>query len=138
MYAIRVLPLHTQVRDRYRMLYFPAVLAVFALAAWWLRDWLSPGAAQGMLIGAFAGTLPSLMLGTSARMAIADGDCVMVEAWLASHAHIRDHRGWVPRLPRALYFDSQIVRCADGSVTGPVIVLRKLRTMLRASGSIAG
>lgn len=136
MYVIRMLPLREQMRDTYRVLFFPALLTVFALASWWLRQWLTAGAIQGMLLGSCAGMLPSLLMGAPARMSIAAGDRVTIEAWLASHGHVLDIRGWVPRLPRALYFDSQIVRCEDGVVSGPAIVLRKLRQILRASARI--
>jgi len=69
-------------------------------------------------------------------MPIADGDREPIEAWLANHRHIHGARGWVPKVPRALYFDSQIVRFDDDSVIGPVVTLRKLRAVLRATGRI--
>ena len=136
LYAIRMLPLREQIRDTYRVLFFPALLVVLALASLLFERWLAAGVIRGMLIGGCAGTLPSLLLGTPARMLISSGDRVTIETWLASHGHLRDTRGWVPKMPRALYFDSQIIRCDDNSVIGPVVILHKLRRILRANTRI--
>jgi hypothetical protein len=42
----------------------------------------------------------------------------------------------VPRLPRGLYFDSQIVRCEGNAVVWPIIALRKLRRALLAASTL--
>lgn len=131
-YSIRILPLRQRVRDTYRILFFPLLLVVFGLVIWWLSQWFATSVARAMLIGGCVGMLSSLALGTPARMPIADGDRATVEAWLANHRHISNARGWVPNVPRALYFDSKIVRFDDNAVVGPVVMLRKWRRMLCA------
>lgn len=126
LYVIHVLPLRTRLRDTYRTIFFPTLAGLFALVSWWMH-WPFT-----LLLGACIGMLPSLRLGTPARMTIAQGDRARIDAWLASRRHLRDERGWVPKLPRALYFDSQIVRYEGHGVIGPLITLRKLRaTLLR-------
>ncbi|MEO8779971.1 MAG: hypothetical protein ABI389_15045 [Rhodanobacter sp.] len=123
------MPLRQQARDTYRLLFCPALLSVFGLVSWWSAS----GALNGILIGSCVGMLPSLVMGTPARMAMVDGDRAEIEAWLGKHNHLHDARGWVPKLPRALYFDSQVVQFDGNSVVGPIVTLRKLRTMLRAN-----
>ncbi len=133
MYAISGLSLREQLRDTYRVLFGPALLALLVAASLWLERWVSAGTIRGMLIAACVGMLPSLAMETPARMPVSVGDRVTIEKWLANHGHARDARGWVPKLPRALYFDSQIVHCDDSSVVGPLVVLRKLRRVLRGN-----
>ena len=126
LYAIRSLPLREQLHDTYRVLFFPGVLGIAALATAWLH------APDAVLAGAAVGMLPSLRLGTPSRMTIAAGDRIRIDAWLACRNHVSDERGWVPKLPRALYFDSQIVRYEGDTLVGPLVTLRKLRDTLRA------
>ena len=82
--------------------------------------------------------LPSLWLGTPSRMGVIDAsDRVQMDAWLESHRHVFDPvRGWVPKMPRALYFDSQIVRYEGDCVIGPLVILRKLRAVLQAQAKL--
>ncbi|MBN8922146.1 MAG: hypothetical protein BGP10_17285 [Rhodanobacter sp. 68-29] len=130
LYVIRSLPLRTQLHDTYRALFFPALVALAALLTWWLRIPLI------VMTGMIVGMLPSLRLGTPSCMAIVADDHARIDAWLAARRHVRDDRGWVPQLPRALYFDSQIVRYESDTVVGPLLTLRKLRAMLQPSPSL--
>lgn len=139
LYAIKSLPWREQVRDTYRVVFFPACLAVLTLILWALHTWFAVGVFVAPLIGGVAGMLPSLRHGTAARMPIAGKvDRAQIDAWLACRRHVRDTRGWVPKMPRALYFDSQIVHYDADCVIGPRIVLRKLRRMLRSASSLQG
>jgi len=125
-YAIQLLPLREQWRDTYRVLFFPGFAGVMAVLVVWLH-W-----PVALLTSGCIGMLPSLWIGTPARMTIASDDRARIDAWLSCRRHQRTHRGWVPALPRALYFDSQIVRYDDDGVIGPLITLRLLRRHLLA------
>ena len=60
-----------------------------------------------------------------------------MDAWLQAHKHVFDPaRGWVPKMPRALYFDSQIVRYEGDCVMGPLLMLRKLRVVLQTQSRL--
>lgn len=129
-YSIHALPWREQLRDTYRVLFFPVALAVFAIATRYFHwPWV-------VVIGAGAGMIPSYRLGTSSRMAIAPGDADLIDRWLAVRLHARDARGWAPKLPRIAYFDSQIVHYQGDAVIGPLITLRKLRKALRNEASV--
>lgn len=133
-YDIQALPLREQMRDTYRLLFFPGVVCVAGLTYYLVHSLAGGHGSFYPLIGACLGMLPSLWLGTPARMGAIDvRDRAQIDAWLQSHNHKFDPaRGWVPKLWRALYFDSQIVRHDGDSVIGPVITLRKLRGVLQA------
>lgn len=130
LYCICPLPLREQLRDTYRVLFFPVSLGIAALFVWWLH------ASVLVLLGASFGMVPSLRLGTTARMTIAANDVARIDALMLRWKHRRDVRGWVPRLPRGLYFDSQIVRCEGNVVIGPTITLRKLRGILQPASTL--
>lgn len=137
-YEIRRLPLRQQMRDRYRLLFFPGMVGVAGLISWFLRPSTSGYTSFFPLLGACAGMLPSLWLGTPARMRL-DGsdDRARIDRWMQSHKHrCEPGRGWVPALPRPLYFDSQIVRYEGDAVIGPLVTLRKLRAVLQASSRL--
>lgn len=124
-YVIHALPLWEQLHDTYRVLFFPITLAITAWVVWYF-NWPSV-----VILGAGIGMLPSYHVGTPSQMAIERGDITIIDGWLAAHGHARDARGWVPRLPRIAYFDSQIVHYIDDAVIGPRLVLRKLQPVLR-------
>jgi hypothetical protein len=132
MYEIHGMPLRQQLRGRYRVGFFALLAGLVALACGLLHQVARvPAGSAAVLIGAYAGLLPSLWQGTPACMSVTVSDLPRIDAWLARR-HVRDARGWVPRLPRMLYFDSQIVRYGAGCVVGPRITLRKLRSVLLA------
>jgi hypothetical protein len=130
LYRICPLPLREQLRDTYRVLFFPALLGIAALLVWRLH------APAPILLGAVLGAAPSLRFGTPARMMISEGDDARIDVLMLRWKHERDARGWVPRLPRGLYFDSQIVRCESNAVVGPIITLRKLRSILQPASKL--
>jgi len=130
---IKTLPWRDQCQDTYRVLFFSGLICLLVLTSWVLQHLMDSSIFLGPMMGACIGMLPSLWLGTPASMSIADaGDREKIDVWMLSHRHIHDERGWVPKLPRALYFDSQIVRYEGNNVIGPLITLRKLRSVLRA------
>jgi hypothetical protein len=137
-YDIRRLVLRQQVRDRYRLLFFPGVVCVAGLVSWLVRPATGGSVVLFPLVGACAGMLPSLWLGTPSRMCLGGtGDRARIEGWMESHKHrFEPGRGWVPALPRPLYFDSQIVYFQGDSVVGPLVTLRKLRAVLQASSKL--
>lgn len=130
-YAIRAMSLREQSRDTYRVVLFLFIPASTALLLW-LMHW-----PVTVLVGCCAGMLPSLVAGTPSRMRIAAGDQARIEAWLSGHRHRMTITGWVPSVPRALYFDSQTVRCDGGEVIGPLMTLRALRRMLKAGANMS-
>lgn len=137
LYDIQSLPWREQLHDTYRTAFYPVFIGVLVSAAWLLHHLFGGLEFYGPLIGASVGLLPSLRLSTPARMLIAGpADRAQIDAWLGSHRHVRDARGWVPTLPRALYFDSQIVRYDGDAVVAPVIILRQLRKVLRAASCL--
>lgn len=123
MYEIHGMPLRQQLRHRYRVGFFSVLADRVALACGLPRQFARvPTGSAAVLIGAYAGRLPSLWQGTPACMSVTASDLPRIDAWLARR-HVRDARGWGPRLPRMLYFDSQIVRYGAGCA-GPRITLR--------------
>jgi hypothetical protein len=74
LYRICPLPLREQLRDTYRVLFFPALLGIAALLVWRLH------APAPVLIGAILGAAPSMRLGTPARMMICEGDDARIDA----------------------------------------------------------
>lgn len=119
-----------QLSDCYRVFF---VLALMVLLG---SVYLLVGGPIGhaALIGGVGGMLPPLYLGTPARMRIDGGvDRSAIDEYVSRQSYRMDSRGWVPKLPRMLYFDSQIVRCHGNEVFGPVMVLRRLRRLLRDS-----
>lgn len=133
-YDIQVLPLREQTRDTYRLLFFPGMVCVAGLSYYLVHSLVGGHVSFYPLIGACAGMLPSLWLGTPSRMSAIDAsNRAQMDAWLQAHRHVFDPaRGWVPKMPRALYFDSQIVRYERDYVIGPLVTLRKLRAVLQA------
>lgn len=137
-YEIRALPLREQMRDTYRLLFLPGLVCVAVLIYYVVHSLMGGHGSFSPLIGACVGMLPSLWLGTPARMAAIDAsDRAQIDAWLQAHKHLfNPSRGWVPTMPRALYFDSQIVRYESDDVIGPLITLRKLRSVLQAASRL--
>lgn len=133
-YSIRTLPLRVQLRDTYRILFFPGLVCVAVLIYYVAHSLLGAHGSFYPLLGACLGMLPSLWLGTPSRMGAIDAsDRIQMDAWLQAHKHVFDPaRGWVPKMPRALYFDSQIVRYEGDCAIGPLLMLRKLRVVLQA------
>lgn len=60
-------------------------------------------------------------------------DLATIDAWMARYGYVQDERGWVPGLPRWLYFDGQIVRYRGDTVIDPMRTLHHLRWMLMKS-----
>lgn len=119
-----------QLSDRYRVLFILALMVL--LASIYLL--VAGPVGHAALIGGVAGMFPSLYLGAPAHMQIdRDVDRAVIDAYVSSQSYRRDPRGWVPKLPRVLYFDSQIVRYGENEVFGPVMVLRRLQRLLRDS-----
>lgn len=114
------------------------MVCVAGLISWFVRPATGGSASIFPLVGACAGMLPSLWLGTPSRMCMGGADDrARIDRWMQSHKHRFDPgRGWVPALPRPLYFDSQIVRYESDSVIGPLVTLRKLRAVLQASSHL--
>jgi len=137
-YPIAVASLREQVRDRYRtsLIGGLALLCVALVVSAQVMHW--SGLVVAMAEGALIGMLPSLVAGQPARMPLAPGDGARIERWLERKRYRRDIRGWVPAVPRALYFDSQIVAVDKGVVTGPVITLRTLRRHLEQGSGLSG
>jgi hypothetical protein len=128
MYSIKARSLRDQLSDRYRVV-FLLVLVALLVGIYFL---VAGPIGHAALIGGIGGMMPSLYLGTPARMRI-DGsaDRSIIDGYLSRQSYRKGPRGWVPKLPRALYFDSQIVRCDGHDVLGPVMVLRRLQRLLR-------
>lgn len=130
MYSIKVVGFRGQLSDRYRVLFVLALVILLGSICFFVVGPVGYAA----LIGGVAGMFPSLYLGAPAYMRIdRDVDRAVIDAYVSSQSYRKDPRGWVPKLPRALYFDSQIVRYGENEVFGPVMVLRRLQRLLRDS-----
>jgi len=119
-----------QLSDRYRV-FFVLMLMVFLGSVYFL---VAGPIGHAALIGGVGGMSPSLYLGTPARTHIDGGvDRSVIDEYVSHQSYRMDSRGWVPKLPRMFYFDSQIVRFRGNEVFGPVMVLRRLQRLLRNS-----
>ncbi len=125
-YAIRIESLSRQLSDTPKLMFFLVLWALMGLA--FLKG---GGVWRAGAIGGFFGTLPSLRLGLAASIAVqGNADWSRAEQWLERTGHCRKGAAWAPPLPRLLYFNTQIVRYADGRIHGPLVLLRRLRKVL--------
>lgn len=128
MYSIKMMSFREQLSDRYRVFFVLAFMALLGSVYFLVAGPMGHAA----LIGGMGGMFPSLFFGTPARMRIDGGvDRSAIDEYVSRQSYRMDSRGWVPKLPRMLYFDSQIVRCHESEVFGPVMILRRLQRLLR-------
>ncbi|MEW5833562.1 MAG: hypothetical protein AB1832_00740 [Pseudomonadota bacterium] len=131
-YPIAIASLREQARDRYRLWFFSGLVLLCIAVAALIHGITGSGLPIAIAQGAVIGMLPSAVLGQPGCMPLGSGDAVKVEQWFEGKRYLRDSRGWVPAVPRALYFDSQIVSIGDGFVIGPIATLRALRRHLQS------
>ncbi|AND71283.1 hypothetical protein ATSB10_38290 [Dyella thiooxydans] len=131
-YPIAIASLREQARDRYRLWFFTGLVLLCVAATVIVHGFTGSGLPIAIAEGAVIGMLPSAVAGQPGCMPLGPGDAMKVEQWFEGKRYRRDGRGWVPAVPRALYFDSQIVSIAGGVVTGPVVTLRALRRYLQS------
>lgn len=127
-YVVRTESLSRQWSDQPKLLFFVGMIAL----EFWIYQ--RGGVWRSAALGAFVGMLPSARCGLASSMAVqGEADWVRAEQWLQRTGHRRDGAAWVPPLPRWLYFNTQIVRYADGRIFGPRLLLKRLRDVLLAN-----
>ena len=126
-YVVRTASLSHQLSDRPKLVFF----AVLLLLEFWV--YRQGGIWRSVALGAFVGMIPSVWFGVAAVIDVqGDADWIRAQQWLERTGHRKAGAAWVPPMPRWAYFNTQIVRYADGRIYGPRLLLKRLRDVLSA------
>ena len=129
-YEITLCGLKSQLNDAYKNIFILA--AFFSLFFWTLE--IKSTMTNYMTLGIGLGALPSLLLCMTCKMKIQnDADESFIEKYLSDRLHIKSESGWIPKLPKFLYFKSQAVVIENGFVFGPRLTISKLQKALSAN-----
>ncbi len=130
MYRVKLCGLRSQFNDFYRDTFILLVLILLGYGLFLPEVTLI----KHLCFAAGIGGIPSLLLGVPCKMQIrGEDDRRFIEKYLANHSHVKSDIGWIPKLPKYLYFKSQAVRIVDGVVFGPRMTISRLQKDLSAN-----